>query len=167
MILGAKPNQRSGRVPYTRHMHLREQLARNLTAESEAYGYTLSIWGGGAILIHQYGPPTVPQIMLYIGGALLAFTVLVAIAFRQLFVAHEMPQRRELILASMIHLIATLGSLGGTYLIIQTVITTVLPPKGGFLAVGFQLTLTYNLLILCERGLAREIAQISPTMDER
>jgi hypothetical protein len=148
-------------------MHLREQLARNLTAESEAYGYTLSIWGGGALLIHQYGLPTLPQIFLYIMGALLAFAVLVAIAFRHLFIAHETTHQRELILAFMIHLLATLGSLGGAYLIIQTTITTVLPTKGGFLAVGFQVTLTYNLLILCERVLARGLSRITPTEADR
>lgn len=149
------------------HMHLREQLARNLTAESEAYGYTLSIWGGGAILINQYGTPTLPQIFLYIGGALLAFAVLAAIAFRQLFVAHETTQSRELIIASTIHLIATLGSLGATYLITRTTITSVIPAKGGFLAVGFQLTLTYNLLILAERVIARTIPQITPIETDR
>lgn len=148
-------------------MHLREQLARNLTAESEAYGYTLSIWGGGAILIHQYGLPTLSQIFLYIVGALLAFAVLVAIAFRHLFVAHETTHHRELILASMIHLIATLGSLGGAYLVIQTTITTVFPAKGGFLAVGFQLTLTYNLLILLERVLAWSLSHLTPAVTDR
>lgn len=148
-------------------MHLREQLARNLTAESEAYGYTLSIWGGGAILIHQYGLPTLSQIFLYIVGALLAFAVLVAIAFRHLFVAHETTHHHELILVSMIHLIATLGSLGGAYLVIQTTITTVFPAKGGFLAVGFQLTLTYNLLILLERVLARGLSHITPAVTDR
>ena len=56
----------------TARMNLREQLARNLTAESEAYGYTLTIWGGGSILINQYGTPTISRIFFYIGGALAA-----------------------------------------------------------------------------------------------
>jgi hypothetical protein len=71
------------------------------------------------------------QIFLYIGGVLLAFAVLAAIAFRQLFVAHETTQSRELIIASTIHLIATLGSLGATHLITRTTITSVIPAKGG------------------------------------
>jgi hypothetical protein len=40
-------------------MDWRQQLARNLSAETEAYGYTLSVWGGGAILIHQYSAPSI------------------------------------------------------------------------------------------------------------
>ena len=70
-------------------MNLRKQLARNLTAESETYGYTLTIWGGGSILINQYGTPTIGHIFLYIGGALVGFAALAAIAFPHLFTAQE------------------------------------------------------------------------------
>lgn len=52
-------------------MDARQRLAQNLTSESEAYGYTLTIWGTGAILINQFGTPGMTQISLYVGGALL------------------------------------------------------------------------------------------------
>ncbi|WP_231186213.1 hypothetical protein [Haladaptatus sp. DYF46] len=45
-----------------------EQLARSLLSESKAYGYTLTIWGGGAILMNQYGSPRIVEIFLYILG---------------------------------------------------------------------------------------------------
>ena len=109
-------------------MNLREQLARNLVNESEAYGYTLSIWGGGSILINQYGTPTIGQILLYVGGALVAFATLAVIAFPHLFTEQETGQSRQLIIASTIHLIATFGSLGLAYLITRLVIESMIPP---------------------------------------
>lgn len=147
-------------------MDLRQQLARNLVNESEAYGYTLSIWGGGSILINQYGTPTISQILLYIGGALIAFATLAVIAFPHLFTEQETGQSRQLIIASTIHIIATFGSLGIAYLIIRLVITSAVPAWISFLFIGFQLTLTYNLFVLTERAVARIIAMIHPTADE-
>lgn len=147
-------------------MDLQEELAQNLTAESEAYGYTLSIWGGGAILINQYGTPNVTQVFLYVSGALAAFMVLAVIAFRHLFANHETTVNRQLIIASMIHLVATLGSLGLTYLIAKTTFTSVLTENMGFFLTGFQLTLTYNLLVLLERAFAQTITLFDLSPEE-
>lgn len=52
------------------------RLARNLVEESKAYGYTLTILGAGALLIHHYGMPGIVQTGLYIGGALAAIAAL-------------------------------------------------------------------------------------------
>lgn len=147
-------------------MDLRQQLARNLTAESEAYGYTLTIWGGGSILIGQYGTPTVAQIFLYVGGALVAFATLALVAFPHLFTEHEAGQSRKLIIASTIHLIATFGSLGLAYLITRTAIISTLSATTSFLFIGFQLTLTYNLFVLTERAVGRVVAAIHPSAGE-
>lgn len=146
-------------------MDLREQLARNLTDESEAYGYTLSIWGGGSILINLYGTPTIVQIFLYIGGALVAFALLAIIAFPYLFAERKTAQSRQLIIASTIHIVATFGSLGLAYLITRVVTIPMIPPDGIFLFIGFQLTFTYNLFILVERTVARVIAIVGPNAE--
>lgn len=146
-------------------MDLREQLARNLTDESEAYGYTLSIWGGGSILINLYGTPTIVQIFMYIGGSLVAFALLAIIAFPYLFAERETAQSRQLIIASTIHIVATFGSLGLAYLITRVVTITMIPPNGSFLFIGFQLTFTYNLFILVERVIARVAAIVGPNVE--
>ena len=147
-------------------MNLREQLARNLTNESEAYGYTLTIWGSGSILINQYGTPTIDQIFLYIGGALVGFAALAAIAFPHLFTAQETGQSRQLIIASTVHIVATFGSLGLAYLVTRTVITSTIHPWVGFSFIGFQLTFTYNLFVLVERAVARVTATVHPNADK-
>lgn len=146
-------------------MNLREQLARNLSAESEAYGYTLTIWGGGSVLINQYGTPTIGQIFLYVGGALVAFATLAAVAFPHLFTEHEAGQSRQLVIASTIHLIATFGSLGLAYFLTRTAITSAIPAWVSFSFIGFQLTLTYNLFVLSERAVGRVVATIHPNTD--
>lgn len=57
-----------------------ERLAENLTGESKAYGYTLTIWGGGSLTIAQYHTPAALEIFLYVGGALAAFATLAPVA---------------------------------------------------------------------------------------
>lgn len=50
-------------------MDIEQQLAHNITSESKAYGYTLSIWGGGSVLGHVYGTPIIVQTFLYVVGS--------------------------------------------------------------------------------------------------
>lgn len=149
----------------TMNLDLRRQLAQNLTAESEAYGYTLSVWGGGAILINQYGTPSIIEIFLYIGGALLAFAVLAAIAFRHLFDELETARQRQFIIASMIRIISTLGSLVLAYFITIATINSWIPSAKGFLFIGFQVTFTYNLFVLSEQATTRVVALITPSAE--
>ncbi len=33
------------------------RLADTLVPEAEAYGYTLTVWGAGGVVIHRFGPP--------------------------------------------------------------------------------------------------------------
>lgn len=136
-------------------MHSIERLAQNLASESRAYGYTLTIWGGGAILINQYGTPQILEIFLYVGGALLAFGVLVALTFRNLFTDIETDSTQQLLVVSMVHVIATFGNLLVSYLLIRVCILVDVPAGVGFLALGFQTTFTYNLLLLVQDALAR------------
>lgn len=98
-------------------MNWRQHLAQNLAAESEAYGYTLSIWGGGAILIHQYSTPNIIQIYLYVSGALVGFAALALLAFPHLFTPTHVEREQQPIIASSLHLIATFGSLLGSHLV--------------------------------------------------
>lgn len=48
-------------------MEPQDQLAQNLLSEAEAYGYTLSIWESGALLLTTYGTPALVEGFLYVG----------------------------------------------------------------------------------------------------
>jgi hypothetical protein len=140
-------------------MDWRQQLARNLSAETEAYGYALSIWGGGAILMHQYSAPSVVQVHAYVGGALLGFVVLALLAFRCLFACQEVGDQRQLVVASILHVISTLANLALTHFLIVTT-GPFLPTIGVFAFVGFQVTFAYNAFLLVELFLTRTTAQL-------
>lgn len=138
-------------------MEVDEQLAQNITSESKAYGYTLSIWGGGSILGAVYGTPTLLQTFVYVGGALVAFGVILSVAFDRLFVDASIGT--QIPVPSMVHLVATLGTLAVGFGLARAVSVTTLPPIGGFALVGFQVTLLYNLLLPVETGLVRRVSQ--------
>ena len=139
-----------------------QRLAGNLTSESEAYGYTLTIWGTGALLINQYSTPNVVQVFSFVGGGLLGFAVLALLAFRCLFAREDPDENDQLIVASAIHLVGTGGALSIGYLLIEaTRFYTPLPAAAGFLFAGFEATVVYNLLLLGETFLVR----ITPLVD--
>lgn len=147
-------------------MDPRTRLTSNLVAESEAYGYTLTVWGAGAILINQYGTPQITQIFLYVGGALLGFASLGVIAFDQLVTEPEAEDNQRLVVASMVHIVSTLGNLFVAYLLVEFGITYEIPEWSGFLLVGFQATFTYNALLLLEDVLSKRFVDFVPFGEE-
>ena len=131
-----------------------KRLARNLVSESKAYGYTLAIWGGGAILASHYGTVSVVRVALYVGGALCAMAVLALVAFGGLFTEQQRPEGQRRLAASMVHVVATGGSLLVSYLTV-VVGRRVLPPSVVFALVGFFTTVLYNGLLVFEDTVAR------------
>ena len=87
-----------------------ERLASNLLSESRAYGYTLCIWGGGEMLVTLYGTPDLVDIVVFVAGAVVAFGALAAIAFGSAFATAEADHESNPIVASTVHVVATLGS---------------------------------------------------------
>lgn len=78
-------------------------------------------------------------------GALLAFGAIVAFTFDSLVVDES--QGSEIPVPSMLHLVATLGTLVVGYLLAVAVRGSSLPAVVGFGLVGFQVTLLYNPLL--------------------
>lgn len=62
----------------SRYLHaLRFALSR----QANAYGFTLVIWGTGALATWQLGKPDPADVFAYLGGALLSVSAAVAAAF--------------------------------------------------------------------------------------
>ena len=133
-----------------------KRLARNLVAESKAYGYTLTIWGGGAILVAHYGTPDIVRVAAYVGGALVAMTLLAAVAFGGLLAEQHQPEGERPPVASMVHIAATGGSLLASYLV-SVGGQGRLPPALVFSLVGFLGTALYNTLLVFEDSLGRVV----------
>lgn len=129
-------------------MDARSRLESNLVAEAEAYGYTLSIWGSGALLIHAFGVPGVARALAYVYGAIAGFAVLALVAFPSITEQAAVERSASARVASMLHLVATGGTLELVNLFIVTVgdrrVTLV------FFSAGVIATVSYNLLLLLE-----------------
>lgn len=136
-------------------MQFRHRLAENLVSESKAYGYTLSIWGAGALLVEEFGAPDIQGVFLYVTGALVGFALLAGIAFTGFFADVEEREWDPVLVVSMVHLVATLGNLVIADRVIA--LTAALSPLTSFFLVGVQVTVAYNLLLLLENVLAEWI----------
>jgi hypothetical protein len=51
----------------------RQQLGRIVGSAAVPYGYTLSIWGGGSVAIHAFGPPNLIDVLLFVAGGTMGF----------------------------------------------------------------------------------------------
>lgn len=134
------------------HMDLRRRLGENLLAEGRAYGYTLTIWGAGAMLIREYGLPDHVDVFAYVVGALLAVGALAAAAFGNVLRSNVERDGHERPAVSLVHVAATLGNLLVSYVVIEFVAASTVAWVG-FGLVGFQTTATYNVLLLVEERL--------------
>ena len=121
-------------------------------------GYTLCIWGGGEMLITQYGTPDLVDIVVFVAGAIAGFGALAAIAFNAAFAAAEADHESNPMVASMVHVVATLGTVLVSHLVAVAVLAAGIPAAAAFAAVGFQATTAYNGLLLFEQAAVRLFA---------
>lgn len=127
-------------------------IQNNIANESVAYGYTLSVWGSGALLLNNFSM-TPESILAFVFGGVIGFGVLAGLSFRKLFRPVEKPEV-EHIAASMIHLLASMGSVLATYLAI-----TYTDTHSNLLVflLGAHVTITYNILLALEELLSEDI----------
>lgn len=133
-------------------MEVRSRLESNLVAEAEAYGYTLSVWGAGALLIHAYGVPDFTEAMAYVLGGIVGFGALALGASSGVRLEADGAETPSSRVASTMHLIATGGSLAAVHLVVLS--GTGVRIAVVFFAAGVVVTVSYNLLLLLEELIA-------------
>jgi len=136
-------------------MDYRAHLAANLASESEAYGYTLTIWGSGALLIHAYSVPDVARISAFVAGALVGFGVLAGLAFQGFTAEMAVGDSPSSLVVSAIHVLSTGGALAAVSLLLE--LTQGGPPLAIFFAVGALATVAYNSFLLLEAVATRAL----------
>src|SRR5918911_4480381 len=57
-------------------MDYRAGLRSAVDTAALPYGYTVTMWSSGQVLIHYHGAPSLPLVWLFAGGALAAFGLL-------------------------------------------------------------------------------------------
>lgn len=127
----------------------RELLRSILVSESRAYGFTISFWGSGAILVGAFGIPQLTAAVLFGLGAVTGFGILTVWAYSGTLETVESSEPDYLVL-SMIHYIAAVLPVIVTYLL------TGLEPLPAFFLSGMALSITYNLGMLAEEWISEE-----------
>jgi fucose permease len=110
------------------------------------------------MLITQYGTPDLVDIVVFVAGAVVAFGALAAIAFGSAFATAEADHESNAIVASIVHVMATLGGVLVSHLVAVVALAVGVPAAVEFTAVGFQATTTYNGLLLFEQAAVRLFA---------
>ncbi|MFB6207753.1 MAG: hypothetical protein ABEJ69_00215 [Candidatus Nanohaloarchaea archaeon] len=138
-------------------MDLLRELREHVTQESIAYGYTLSVWGSGTLLLTSYTTPTPEMILAFITGGVVGFGLLAVAVFQKFFGEIQKPERHgKFVVASMVHIFASLGNVFLSYLWIK-LFSAALEPYLVFGLVGVHATVTYNLMLLVEEILSEDI----------
>jgi hypothetical protein len=114
-----------------------------LSGQASAYGFTLIIWGTGALAVYQLGQPDPAEVFSYVGGALVAAVLIIAVAFGVRNILREDEPRRRAY--SAMHLPSVpIAMLAGW------AVTHVLVGWAGFFMAGFVAVLLYELLLSVE-----------------
>lgn len=146
-------------------MNPRQRLAAVCQDEARAYGYTLTIWGAGALLIHAYGKPHPLEVFGYIFGAIIGYALLIGYTFQQPFAAgmpgdddeSDASTGREFVAASTVHFIATPGNLLIAYGLILLSEGWSVPVWLIAFVVGAEATTGYNVLTVMEDYIGRRL----------
>lgn len=137
-------------------MSYSEKLRSNITHESIPYGYTLAVWGSAALLLSSYelNPDLV---FLFVFGGVTGYGILAAIAFKGIIKEVEKNKQSKLVVASMIHILASLGTVGINYLLI---VNSGLQATIMFFIVGVNATFSYNIMLLAEAHVSEDLLNL-------
>jgi hypothetical protein len=94
-------------------------LGAMVQASAAPYGYTVSLWSSGAILMHFHPHPNVGEVFLFATGALAGFTLLGLLARSTLRVTPLMEPGPERVLAGALHWFAVGIAVGAVALLAQ------------------------------------------------
>lgn len=98
----------------------RASLGTVVSASAAPYGYTISLWSSGALLIHYHGFPKVGDVFLFLTGALLGFALVGAFAHGALRTRVPITPGRGHVLTGLLHWFAT-GLAVGSVALVATV----------------------------------------------
>jgi hypothetical protein len=96
---------------------LRRSFATIVSASAAPYGYTLTIWSAGALLLHFRGAPHVWEMFLFVAGAIAAFAGLWLIGRDAIELSEPVPQGPERAFAGVLDLFAVGCALGAAALL--------------------------------------------------
>lgn len=145
-------------------MKLRQELRKNITGESLAYGYTLAVWGSGALLLNSFSTQPI-DILSFVFGGVAGFTALAFLAFRTFVDEVKYDVSKDFIVSSTIHILASFGTVLINYIFI-TQLGDAVQKEISFIIVGFNATFLYNLLLLVEEYLSEDLYRFEKSLQK-
>ena len=118
---------------------LRAALGTMVAASAAPYGYTISIWSSGAVLMHSHGTPAVAEVFAFLPGALTGFGLLALFSRGALARLESLDHAPDRVLAGAMHWLAAGAAVGTVALIAE------LPGWGAWPLGSFAATSVYIL----------------------
>jgi hypothetical protein len=122
-----------------------------VSASATPYGYTVSLWCSGAVLMHSHPRPGTGEVFLFAAGALSGFALLGAIAHGRLRAAAPLGPGREGVVAGLLHWFAV-GIAVGAVALLAEIPSWIAWPLGSFAATTLYLVGATLQLALVARG---------------
>jgi hypothetical protein len=108
------------------------------SSSAAPYGFTISLWSCGALLIHWHSNPTVWEVFLFAAGTVAGFGLIGLIAHRRMWAAETLPTGSLRVLAGVLHWFAV-GLAVGTVALVAMIPSWVAWPLGSFLGTTIYL----------------------------
>ena len=90
-----------------------------VAASAAPYGYTISIWSSGAVLLNARGVPHVAEVFAFLAGALAGFGLMAIAAKGALTRMESLDHAPDRVLAGTLHWAAAGGAVGAAALLAQ------------------------------------------------
>jgi hypothetical protein len=98
---------------------LEQAFATMLESSAAPYGYTISVWSSGALLMHIRGQPSVADVFAFVVGAVAGFAALGAAGRRVIRRAEPLSPGPSQVWAGSMHWLAVGAAVGTAALIAQ------------------------------------------------
>jgi len=144
----------------SRRSRYRHGLQTAIGASAGPYGYTLTIWTSGAVLIHQRGLPSAADALLFMAGSVLAFSVLGALAFRRGTLATATEPRHPVLWGSF-HFLPVAAAIGAATLLGEFVHGDPVWPLAGLVATWIYLALVGAQIAVFAQGPPRTLVRLA------
>jgi spore maturation protein SpmB len=90
-----------------------------VAASAAPYGYTISIWSSGAVLMRSHGTPRLADVFAFLAGALTGFGLMALLAHGTLIRMEPVDHAPDRVLAGAMHWLAAGGAVGAAALLAE------------------------------------------------
>ncbi len=134
---------------------LSRSLGTVISASAAPYGYTVSLWSSGALLIHFRGTPNVGDVFMFAAGALAGFGLLGLLAHGTLRTQEPLAAGHERVIAGIMHWFSV-GLAVGAVALLSQIQSWVAWPLGSFTAtVLYLIGASLQLALVASQGRRR------------